>query len=318
MKSFRIASFSVLQLLILSDSCSADINDINEKFNPLVRSLLHRFALASKKPGFLRKLDEDTAMKREFGPGADWSCSAASNRGTDFDSCTLSEASKSIEGGCSWCPLGSSTGICLRGGQASVVNGLENDRLLHLKCYSDHDEIIDQEASDFWDEAMACFPHHKDSCGGDHDGHVCTYCTTKEPNMGLCLSHTLWENLVIAQAVEDFEGGVTMYEQIPLDQVIHCSKEVESIETGTEENKYDDNLWDNPCDLGRPITDEDSEMECEKNEGCAIISNIFPGFLGSEPGDICVTAAKKKAIVWFAEVLKQMGWSAEMDAYDIF
>ncbi len=315
MKSFRIASFSFLQLLLLSNRCSAGSNELNENVSPLARLLLDRFALASKKPGFLRKLDEDTVMKREFGPGADWSCSAASNRGTDFDSCTLSEASKAIDDGCSYCPLGSSIGICLRGGQASVINGLENDRLLHLKCYSDSDEVIDQEATAFWDEVMACLPHHKGDCGGEHDGHVCTYCTTKEPNMGLCLSHTLWENLVIAQAVEDFEGGVTMYEQISLDQVIHCSREVEDSDTGTSENKYDDNLWDNPCDLGRPITDDG--MECINKEGCAVAPNIFPGFLGSEPGNLCVSQAKKNAIFWFARILKDMGWSEEMDAYNI-
>lgn len=316
MKSFGIASFSFLQLLLLSKGCTAENNETNEKFDPLARLLLDQFTSASKKPGFLRKLAEDTAFRREFGPGADWSCSAESNRGTDFDSCTLSAASKASKGGCSWCPLGSETGICLRAGQASVVNGLETESLLHLRCYSDSDEVIGEEATAFWDEVEACLPHHKEDCGDDHNGHACTYCTTKEPNMGICLSNTLWENLVIAQAVEDFEGGLTMDAQINLDQVIHCSKEVGKSETGSGDNKYDDNLWDNPCDIP-PITDEASEAECTKKEGCAVAPNIFPGFLGSKPGRLCVSTAKKQAIVWAAGVLKDMGWTKEMDAYDV-
>jgi len=316
MKSRGIASFSFLQLLLLSNACGAE--SANKNPRKLARLVLDRFAAGSKKPGFLRKLAQDTAMKQEFGPDSDWSCSAVSNGGIDFDSCTSSEASEGTEGGCSWCPLGSSMGICLRAGQASVINGLENEHLLHLKCYSDADEVIDEEATAFWDEAMACLPHHKEICGGDHgDGnHVCTYCTTTEPTMGLCLSTSLWENLVIAQAFEDFEQDVSTADQIRLDQVIHCSTDQE-YHSGSGSTKWDDNIWDNPCE-GPPITDDASEEECFVKEGCAVAPSIFPGFLGSEPGVHCVSIAKERATMWAATVLRETGWVKEMDAFDVF
>lgn len=255
-------------------------------------------------------------MKKEFGPGSDWSCTAESNLANDFDSCTLSEASKTVEGGCSWCPLGSSTGVCLRAGQASVINSFENNHLLHLKCYSDSEDVIDEEATEFWDEAMECLPHHRETCGGDHgDGdHFCTYCSTQEPYMGLCLSVKLWDNLVVAQALEEFDEDVSTGDQIRLDQVIHCSEDTEATIETKEEFVFDDNLWDNPCE-GQPITSNESEEECFTKEGCGMAPNILPGFLGSKSGNRCVSVAQERATLWAVDLLGDMGWNKEMNAY---
>lgn len=250
-------------------------------------------------------------MKEEFGPGSDWSCTSESNRATDFDSCTLSEASKTVEGGCSWCPLGSVMGVCLRAGQASVINSFENDHLLHLKCYSDSEEVIDDAATAFWDETMDCLPHHRETCGADHFDHFdhgCTYCTTEEPAMGLCLSADLWENLVVAQALEEFDANGSMDDQIPLDQVIHCSTDTESI------HGSDKSLWSNPCE-GPPIIDAESEENCFIKNGCAVAPNIFPGLLGMKSGHQCVSVAHERATLWALELLEDMGWNKEMDAY---
>jgi len=311
MNNLRPASFLLLQLLLLSNTCSAERATENE--NPLARMILDRFAPSSKNVGFLRKLADEasTPMKEAFGPGSDWSCSAESNLATDFDSCTLSEASKTLAGGCSWCPLGSITGICLGASQASVINGLENDHLLHLKCYSDSEEVIDEAATAFWDEAMECIPHHKDTCGGDHgDGdHDCTYCTVGEPAMGLCLSKSLWDNMVVAQQLEYFEADVSTSNFISLEQVIKC------VEEPIEDEEEDEGIWNNPCD-GTLIDSDVAEAECFTNEGCAVAPNIFPGLLGSKSGKRCVSVVQERATAWAMEILEDMGWKKEMGAYE--
>lgn len=325
MKNLQLAAFLLLQVLLLSDSCTA--NKDTQDAKSLARMLLSRFAESPSSKsknglGFLRKLvdrktaDEDEraqeaeARKREFGPGADWSCTKEANLATDYDSCTMSEASKTTEGGCSWCPLGSKEGVCLRAGQASIINGLGNQHLLHLHCYNDAESVINEEATQFWDEALACLPHHRDSCGGDHGegDHVCTYCSIKEPAMGMCLSVSLWDNLVVAQALEDFDQDVSTGDQIRLDQVVHCN------EDGIDSTLDDDSIIDNFCG-GAIVNDVKSEEECFTKEGCAIAPNIFPGFLGMESGMHCVGVVKERATQWAVGVLKDMGWVEEMNEY---
>mmetsp|Transcript_8845 Transcript_8845/g.21832 ORF Transcript_8845/g.21832 Transcript_8845/m.21832 type:complete len:310 (+) Transcript_8845:193-1122(+) len=308
MNNLRIASFLLVQLLVLANNCMAKKTSDND--NLLARMLLNHFSSlsSSNHAGFLRKLAE-SPMKAEFGPGASWDCSAESNRATDFDSCTLSEASKTVQQ-CYWCPLGSSQGICLRAGQASVINDLENDHLLHLKCYSDSDEVIDQEATAFWDEAMACLPHGRDTCGGGHDGHECTYCTVGDPAMGLCLSKSLWANMVVAQTLEYFEADVSETDQIRLDQVIHCAED-----TSSEEEEV--GIWNNPCEMPAPIEDDKAEADCFTKEGCTIAPNIFPGFLGSASGIHCVSTAQEQATSWAMGVLTDMGWIKEMYPHQV-
>lgn len=311
MNNLRTASFLFLQLLLLSNTCRAE--KVTENENPLARMILNHSTPSSKNIGFLRKLSDETSttpMNQAFGPDSDWSCSAESNLATDFDSCTLSEASKSSKDGCSWCPLGTTNGICLGATQASVINGLDNDHLLHLKCYSDSEEVIDEAATAFWDEAMECFPHHKDVCGGDHgDGdHYCTYCTVRDPAMGLCLSKSLWDNLVVAQQLEYFEADIPSNDFIGLEQVIKCTEET------IEDEEVDEGIWNNPCD-GTLINSDVAEAECFTKEGCAIAPNIFPGFLGSKSGKHCVGVIQERAMAWAAELLRDMGWTKEMNAY---
>ena len=253
-------------------------------------------------------------MALEFGPGADWSCTAESNGATDYDSCFQSEASKSVNGGCSWCPLGSSAGVCLRAGQADVVNTLENEHLLHLRCYSDNDaQQGDETAAAFWDEAMACFPHSKADCGGDHGtgDHNCIYCDVAEPAMGLCLSVDLWDNMVVSQALEEFDEDVSTGDQIRLDQVIHCSHDhIEDLDDGLA----DDSLWSNRCG-GSLINSVDSTEECLSMEGCAAAQNPFPGLFGLTSGMHCVTLQQEQAMMWAVNFLRNMGWAEEMSDF---
>jgi len=310
----------------------------------------HSSSSSSTSFGFLRKLasrklsiigssnssemgDEDgTAMMREFGPGADWSCTAESNDADDYNSCIMSTASKKFvnERGCSWCLLGSRNGVCLRSDQAAVINGFENEHLLHLKCYNDEDDFSKDEeygddiyndwvknrdatATAFWDEAFACMGHSRDDCGGDHGDHSCTYCTVDEPAMGLCLSVTLWDNMVVAQALEEFDADVGTSNQIQLAQVIHCRDDGKYEDD--EDWKIDDSLWSSFCN-GIPVTDVAIEEECLTSEkgDCAIAESLFPGFLGSKAGLHCVSIHQKRAMEWAIELFGGMGWT-EMENF---
>jgi len=336
MKILGIAPVLLVQLLLVSNSCSAtnanasanaghsdsnsaNTNGLNEILqHPLARLLFARFAssLSSNQEqstntlGFLRKLasssDYSEKTTLEFGPGADWSCTADANRANDYDSCTLTDTD---HGSCSWCPLGSSIGVCLGAGQAALVNGLENNSVLHLKCYSHEDEYagekddLEVDANDiataFWDKALECMPHSMDDCGGDHVGdHTCIYCTVADPAMGLCLSNELWNNMVVAQALEDFESDVSTGDQIRLDQVIHCSE---------DHGPVDDSLFSQRCG-GALVDSVASADECAAQQDCAIVENPFPGLMGSAPGMHCVGAHQAAAIVWALELLKSMGW----------
>jgi len=300
-----IVSFLLLQVSLLSDvgaaSDAAAAATIQQ--NPLARLLLNRFASSSNlNNGNLRKLAENVGDKQQqFGPGADWSCTAETN--TDHDSCTNSEAT--AEGGCSWCPLGSSSGVCLSSGQASIVNAMENDQVLHLGCFGKVEETKspDPAATAFWDETMSCVAHSASDCGGDHKNgdHVCTYCHTTEPNMGLCLSEKLWENLLVTQALEDFDRDWSTSDQIRLDQVIHCSKDPDKA------GDPDENIWtDEKC--GEDTVGDDGNC---KIEGCIAAESPLPGLLGQTSGKHCVSLQKERAMVWAVEVLQSMGWRQE-------
>jgi hypothetical protein len=354
-----IASFLLLQLLLLSNSCSA--KHASDDVNPLERLLMDRFSSSSSSStsfGFLRKLasrklsilgssssssemgDEDvTAMMREFGPGADWSCTAESNDADDFNSCIESTASKKFvnERGCSWCPLGSHNGVCVRSDQATVINGFENEHLLHLKCYNDEDVLSKDEsygddvyndwvknrdatvknrdaiATTFWDEAFACMGHSRDDCGGDHGDHSCTYCTVDEPAMGLCLSVSLWDNMIVAQALEEFDANVGTRNQIQLDQVIHCRDDGKYEDD--EAWKVDDSVWTSLCHKIL-VTDGASEEECRNSEkgDCVFAESLFPGFLGSKAGLHCMSIHQQRAMEWAIELLGGMGWT-EMEKF---
>jgi len=319
-----ILSLLLVQLSTLLKACSAMNTDEGTAIgseviqHPLARLLLARFAASSSNSDTttaVRELRDVGATALEFGPGADWSCTADSNRGIDYDSCTLSGASKSVEGGCSWCPLGSSAGVCLRAAQAAVVNGLENDHLLHLRCYNDNDteNVIEEDATAFWDEAMSCFPHSKADCGGDHGkgDHDCIYCDVAEPTMGLCLSVDLWDNLVVAQALEDFDEDVSTGSQIRLDQVIHCSQD--HVE-GDKDGINDDSLWSKRCGLG-PVTSVTEEEACLNMDGCTIAENPFPGLFGTTSGMHCVSLQQEQALVWAIQVLRSTGWVDEMSSF---
>lgn len=350
----------LLQLLLLSNICTAANENDNDIQRKMARLLLARFvastpsststSTSSSDAGntglrFLKNtipvkdmaVDKDVttdmakefktgrgekangngsgAMPREFGPGADWSCTAEANRGFDYDSCTLSEASKSVEGGCSWCPLGSSAGVCLRAGQAALLNGQEEDSLLHLRCYNDNDteQFIDETATAFWDEAMACFPHSKTDCGGDHGNgdHKCIYCHVAEPEMGLCLSVDLWDDMVVVQAVEDFDEDVNTSDQIRLDQVIHCGYDHAEDPSGGLD---DESLWNNRCGWNSVDTDAE-EADCLSKEGCAIATNPFPGLFGTASGGHCVSTQQERALMWVVGLLQDEGWREELSDY---
>jgi hypothetical protein len=94
---------------------------------------------------------------------------------------------------------------------------------------------------------MSCVAHSASDCGGDHNkgDHTCTYCKTADPNMGLCLSEKLWENLLVAQALEEFDRDWSTSDQIRLDQVVHCSMDPDKA------GDPDENIWiDEKCGEG--------------------------------------------------------------------
>lgn len=295
-------SFLLLQLSLISSAGAASDASETIQQNPLARLLLDRFASSSgNSNGYLRKLADAVGDKQQqFGPGADWSCTAEAN--VDHESCTNSEASG---GGCSWCPLGSSSGVCLSSGQASIINAMENDHILHLGCFGKDEDTNSPEATAFWDETMSCVAHTASDCGGDHNNgdHVCTYCKTKEPDMGMCISEKLWENLLVSQALEDFDRDWSTSDQIRLDQVIHCS---------TDRDKAgdpDENIWtDEKC--GNDTVGEDDACQ---TEGCVAVESPFPGLLGQTSGKHCVSLQKERAMMWAVDVLQSMGWRQETD-----
>ena len=315
MNNPRILPLLVVQLFLLFNNCIAS-ND-TENTDAFAQSLLSRFTASKKIPGFLRKLVSRNmgavaSMREEFGPGADWSCTAASNAASDFDSCTMSAASKLTPGGCSWCPLGSNTGVCLRAGQAAVINSFENDELLHLHCYADDDDIVNESGTSFWDEVMSCLTHSRKDCAGDHGDHKCTYCSVGDPEMGLCLSEYLWDNLVIAKTLEDFDRDVPTSDQIQLDEVVQCYNGKDEDEEF--DSTIDDNIWSTRCG-GAVIDDVTSEEDCFVKEECAVATNIFPGLFGSNSGMICVTNNQQRAMAWAMKLLRRMGWEDEMKGY---
>jgi len=344
--------------------------------NPLGRFLVRRFLHQNKEPnkkfsslwsetniesGELRRLGDDNnnnnndnnKIKEGFGPGTDWSCTAKG--AINFDSCVQQEesagagadeddASSSSSSSCAWCPFGSTNGICLRTDQANLVNGLENDHLLHLKCYNNNieqEQEQEQLHSDvetitkFWDEAIACHPHNSNSCAGDHHGdHVCTWCTVNEPAMGMCISQSLYENLVVAQALEEFDNDVSTNDQIRIDQVIHCgdgdgdgdddndgvgySGSSNSSSTSTSNNDTVSSLWDTTTMCGLSSLDDcilTRDDNGDGSESCVVQTNPFPGLLGFAAGKYCVTHQQQRFILWMVELLRDMGWEKEMSPY---
>lgn len=347
--------FLLLSLLLLTNGGSATVTDTtsidsSENNNYLGRLLAQFISSSSSSPtntGLLRRLvNSDSSgndkIKNQFGPGADWSCTTAKGV-TDFHSCTtLTILPDTTAAGCSWCPLGSTTGVCLRTDQAELVNGLENDHLLHLKCYNSSDDSAkksksDTEAKKFWDEAVACKAHDAGDCLGDHHGddgkataaaHSCTWCTVDEPAMGMCLSQTLWDNLAVAQALEEFDNDVSTSDQIRLDQVIHCSH-VDDDDAGSNivKSSSSSSVWNTKkCgDVVTEVKTHQDEADClaivittdddDEEEKCVVQANPFPGFMGSTPGKHCVTLQQQRVMVWAIELLHDMGWENEMSSF---
>mmetsp|Transcript_563 Transcript_563/g.1375 ORF Transcript_563/g.1375 Transcript_563/m.1375 type:complete len:336 (-) Transcript_563:286-1293(-) len=321
-----ISLFLVLTLPVLNygavNSVQSKANNEGKFKNLLGRLLVARFASSSPTNSkFLRTLEEsdessESTIKTEFGPGADWSCTIPENH--DYDVCTLSAT------GCSWCPLGSSSGVCLRNGQASLVNALENEHLLHLECYGNEDEVIDETATAFWDETASCLPHGVEDCHGVHDNgdHTCTWCTVKDPFMGLCLSQSLWDNLIVAQALEEFDEDVSTGDQIRLDQVIHCKHHHDDDDSGGDkkdggsDSAPPTNIFNQKCGWKAIETDQDEE-DCVSTEGeeCAVQANPLPGLLGSKAGRFCVSLDQQHVMQWMIDLLRHMGWEDEMRAF---
>jgi len=329
----HVAGILLLQVLLAIDGCSAtnaaapergsQRGDDTMRTNALARLLLAGFAsgestTATTRQQRLRRTlgdndnnDNDNAFRREFGPGADWSCTGGGSDTTtaprdNHDACTLTE-------GCSWCPLGSTLGVCLRSAQASWINALKNDHLLHLRCYTDNTEdLIDDTATGFWDEAVACHGHTGADCAGDHDGggHACSWCTFDKLGAGACLSTSLWDNLVVAQALEEFDEDVSTADRIRLDRVVHC---VHGGGDGDESEAATESLWSHGCGWAVAETDEDAAA-C-LGAGCVVQANPFPGLLGSKAGKHCVSRQQQQAIRWAIKVLWDTGWVDEMGAF---
>jgi len=282
--------------------------------------------------------NNNNKIKERFGPGNDWSCTAKG--AINYDSCVQQkegvgedEGSDTSSSSCAWCPFGSTNGICLRTDQAELVNGLENDHLLHLKCYNNN---IEQEQlhsdveimTKFWNEAIACHPHNSQNCAGDHHNngdddrdhdHVCTWCTVSEPAMGMCISQSLWDNLVVAQALEEFDNDVSTNDQIRIDQVIHCAGNGgsdggsdSSSSSSSSNNDIVSSLWDTTTTTCRlsSVVDCISTMDDDGNgsKSCVVQTNPFPGLFGIAGGKYCVSQQQQRFILWMVELLRDMGW----------
>ena len=298
-------------------------------------------------------------IKERFGPGADWTCT--SKGAINFDSCVQNQekgedattssdatatatAAAAAAAACAWCPLGSTTGICLRTDQAELVNGLpkNDDHLLHLQCYNNnieqeqlHTEIAT--STSFWDETMACHAHTSHSCAGHHNGediggknhHICTWCTVKEPEIGMCISQNLWDNLVVAQALEEFDKDVSTNDQIRIDEVIHCvgAGDTDSdidIEIDEKKSLFDTStstcgsklLSSSASSLAKCVSAKDGVGgDGGGSEYCVIQANPFPGLMGYVAGEYCMSQQQQRFILWIIELLRGLGWEKEMSSY---
>merc|ERR1712238_260294 len=265
----------------------------------------------------------------------------------NYDSCVQQkegvgeedEGSDSSSISCAWCPIGSTNGICLQTDQAELVNGLENDYLLHLKCYNNN---IEQEqlhrdieiTTQFWNEAIACHPHSSQNCAGDHHNnnngddddpdHVCTWCTVSEPAIGMCISQSLWDNLVVAQALEEFDNDVSTNDQIRIDQVIHCARNSVGVgDDGSDSRSSNSNnaivssLFDTTACGSSSIDDCITTLVYDGNgsKSCVVQTNPFPGLLGITGGKYCISEQQQRFILWMVELLRGMGWEKEMSSY---
>jgi hypothetical protein len=355
MMTNKIASeiFFLLLLLLLTRSTSSsnaaivveDDNNIDTTSkNPLVRFFSKQYnkivlqqsnAKSSLTGGLLRRqlllgdvnndgnINDSNKIKERFGPGSDFSCT---KKGANYDSCVQEQekgADDDAASSCAWCPLGSTTGICLRTDQAELVNGLKND-LLHLKCYNNN---IEQEqlhtdietGTKFWDETIACHSHNSNNCAGSHgdnanENHICTWCTVNKPEMGMCVSQNLWDNLVVAQALEEFDNDVSTNDQIRIDQVIHC---VDGDNEKKKESLSDTTTW--TCGSLLVKTDKDKDVCLSSKDGddgsCVVQSNPFPGLMGYVAGEYCMSHQQQRFILWIVELLRDMGWEKEMSSY---
>jgi hypothetical protein len=357
------SSSSNAVVIVVEDQQRSDNNFDNSK-NPLVRFFSKQYENAvqlntksSLTGGLLRRqlllgdVNNDGnsntkhKIKGRFGPGADWTCT--SKGAINYDSCVQQEkgdATSDAADSCAWCPLGSTTGICLRTDQAELVNGLENDHLLHLKCYNNnieeeqlHTDI--ETATSFWDETIACHSHNSNNCAGSHgegekNNHICTWCTVNEPEIGMCISQNLWDNLVVAQALEEFDNDVSTNDQIRIDQVIHCvGDDIDTDSSNNNDEKkslFDSSMW--TCGSSSSSSSTSSLVKTDKDkddclsgkdgdgdggsgESCVVQSNPFPGLMGYVAGEYCMSQQQQRFILWMVQLLRDMGWEKEMSPY---
>ncbi|OEU11630.1 hypothetical protein FRACYDRAFT_244748 [Fragilariopsis cylindrus CCMP1102] len=300
---------------------------VGEQTNERIQSILYILYLPSQKT--TPNTQQATLQQEEKGDATTGSSDAA--------------AAAADSSSCAWCPLGSTTGICLRTDQAELVNGgFENeDHLLHLQCYNNnieqeqlHTEIAT--STSFWDETMACHAHTSHSCAGHHgeDGgknhHICTWCTVKEPEIGMCISQNLWDNLVVAQALEEFDNDVSTNDQIRIDEVIHCVGAGDTdIDIDIEIDEKTSLFDTSTSTCGSKLLSSSSASSLVKclsakdgvggdgggSESCVIQANPFPGLLGYVAGEYCMSQQQQRFILWIIELLRGLGWEKEMSSY---
>ena len=363
-------------VVVVEDQQRSDTNIDDNSKNPLVRFFSKQYEnvvqwntkSSSVTGGLLRLLGDDVnndgsssssntnnnKIKERFGPGADWTCT--SKGAINFDSCVQNQekgedattssdatATAAAAAACAWCPLGSTTGICLRTDQAELVNGLpeNDDHLLHLQCYNNN---IEQEqlhtdietSTSFWDETMACQSHTSHSCAGHHgdtggkNHHSCTWCTVKEPEIGMCISQNLWDNLVVAQALEEFDKDVSTNDQIRIDEVIHCVGAGDTdIDIDIEIDEKTSLFDTSTSTCGSKLLSSSSASSLAKcvsakdgvggdgggSEYCVIQANPFPGLMGYVAGEYCMSQQQQRFILWIIELLRGLGWEKEMSSY---
>lgn len=279
-------------------------------------------------------------VRDNFGLDADWSCT--SKGANDYDTCVTEHDNDDNDAPiCAWCPLGSDThGICLQSLQGEIINGFQNEHLLHLKCYNNYIEAKNTKtnantskehtdivvATKFWNESTLCSKHNSGSCAGDHHGpndhndhHVCTWCTVLEPQLGFCISQNVWDNIVVAQALEEFDYDVSTNNQIRLDQVIHCDNGNTGNDGANDSTtNVQNSLWDTTACLSLSLDDcvstkkDDDDDDDDNDDNCVVQTNPFPGLFGYGPGDYCVSIQQQRLLLWMVQLLNDMkGWKEE-------
>ena len=144
----------------------------------------------------------------------------------------------------------------------------------------------------------------------------------------MCISQNLWDNLVVAQALEEFDKDVSANDQIRIDEVIHCvGGDTDSdidIEIDEKKSLFDTStstcgsklLSSSASSLAKCVSAKDGVGgDGGGSEYCVIQANPFPGLMGYVAGEYCMSQQQQRFLLWIIELLRGLGWEEEMSSY---